>query len=372
MTFPRAVFLSATGSGKTLVIYLLARAWEHLGKVLIIVPTTTLVHQGIGDFKKYGCDIPVQGIVGGETREVSCPITFSTWQSIMKEPKEWMQQFSTVVVDEAHGAKSDSLQKILSAAKNAHVRFGFTGTLSGAKTHEMILTGLLGPVVKVTSAKALMQAGTLARATIKMIIMEHPKHARKFCPKVYQDEILFLINCDQRNTFISNLALALKGNTLVLYTRVGQHGKRLYERIKPLAGSRGVHFLHGGVDGADRNEVRRIVEEAENDVVIASFGVFSQGIDVSRLHNIIFSSPYKSKIIVPQSIGRGLRLAQDKRECKIYDVVDDLSFGRRRNYAMKHSEARLKIYAEQDFDVSSVRVNLNYESINTQADAGGT
>ena len=355
----RALFLSPTGSGKTQIIYMLARHYAT-HRVLIIVPTTTLVHQGLQDFAKYGYTGSIKGIVAGEDRQTSADIVFSTWQSVMRENPEWVQQFDTVIVDECHLAQGKSITKILEAA-TATNRFGFTATLSGSETHEMILTGLFGAVERVVTTRELMDRGILAEARITMLNLQHPKAACKLAKKFkYQEEIQYLIDCDMRNEFIAGLATKIKGNTLILYTRVEQHGERIFNKLVSLASGHDVHFIHGGVDGKDRNAVREIVEGSNNAIVVASFGTFATGIDIARLHNLILASPHKSKILIPQALGRGLRVGSDKAECQIYDLVDDLRSGKKPNYVLNHAEARMRIYYEMMLDVTFRRVELDY------------
>lgn len=352
----RALFLSPTASGKSLIIYALARTHE---RTLIIVPTVNLVKQMIGDFRDYGYEGEVHGIQAGESRNTDAPIVVSTWQSIAREEPEWVQQFKCVIVDEAHLAKAKTICGIMEAATNVKYRFGFTGTLDGTPTNEMVLEGLFGPIVRVTTTKALMDSGTIARVKIKVITLRHPERIRKQAKAAqYADEIKYLISSEARNKFIANLVSELRGNTLVLYTRVEQHGAILADMLTERLGADRVHFVHGGVDADDREEVRRIIQESDDAVAVASYGVYQLGVNAPRLNNVVFASPYKSRIVVAQSIGRGLRMSEGKTECDVYDVADDLSHGRWRNHTLRHSYERVKLYASEGMDYSVFTVDL--------------
>jgi len=353
----RSLLLSPTASGKSLIIYALAR-WHE--RTLIIVPTVNLVKQMIGDFRDYGYTGEVHGIQAGVSRDTDAPIVVSTWQSIAKEEPEWVQQFNCVIVDECHLAKAKTISGIMEAAVNVHARYGFTGTLDGTLTNEMVLEGLFGPIKKVITTLELMDQGTIARAKIEIPVLKHPEIIRRASRAMtYADEIKYLVTSAPRNKFITNLATAIKGNTLVLYTRVEQHGQVLYDMISAANPGRPVHFVHGGVDADDREEVRRIIQESDDAIVCASFGVYQLGVNAPRLNNVVLASPYKSRIVVAQSIGRGLRLSEGKTTCAVYDVADDLSWKSHKNHTLRHCFERVKLYAAEGFDYQTFQVVLS-------------
>ena len=246
-----------------------------------------------GDFKEYGYDGECHLITAGVDKESEEDIVISTWQSIYKMPKKWFEQFDVIIGDEAHLFKSKSLVSIMSKLEHAKYRFGFTGTLDGTQTHKWVLEGLFGPSYKVTKTEELMRQGHLSQLDIQCIVLKHPE--KKF--ETYQDEIEYLITHEQRNNFIKNLSLDLKGNSLVLFSRVEAHAQVLYDLINSnKKGERKVFFVHGGVDTSERELVREITEEQSNAIIIASYGTFSTGINIKRLHNIIFASPSKSRV----------------------------------------------------------------------------
>jgi len=353
----RALLLSPTASGKSLIIYLLTR-WYNV-KTLIIVPTISLVAQLQKDFKDYGFDSDkyVHQIMSGADKTTECPIVISTWQSIYKMPKEWFSQFDLVIGDEAHLFKAKSLTTILTSLTDCKYRFGLTGTLDGTQTHKLVLEGLFGTVKKVTTTKELMESSKLADLKIKALIL---KHSDAICHQnknlKYQDEIKYLIGCNSRNRFIKNLTVSLKGNTLLLYQFVDKHGKILYDMLKNE--DRSVFFIHGGVDVDDRENVRRITEEENNAIIVASYGTFSTGINIRNLHNIIFASPSKSKIRTLQSIGRGLRLGSNKESATLFDIADDMTYKSRKNFTLDHFIERMKIYNDEKFEYKIYTINL--------------
>ena len=357
----RAILLSPTGSGKSLIIYLLMR-WielEQSGNILIIVPTTGLVEQLYGDFRDYGYDVEnnCHKIYSGKDKVTNKRIIISTWQSIYKLPKVWFEQFSAVFGDECHGFKSKALMTIMNKATEAEYRFGTTGTLDGTQTHELVLQGLFGRTFKVTTTRELQDNDTLARLNIKRLELNYSKAVQQdFGTRTYQDEIEYIVSHDGRNKFIRNLALDQTGNTLVLYNYVEKHGKPLFDLIEDKANEdRKVFFVSGGTDTSDREAIRGIVERMQNAIIVASLGTFSTGINIRNLHNIIFASPSKSQIRVLQSIGRGLRKSDDGRETTLYDLSDNFTG---KNFSLLHSFERLKIYKNEKFDYKTYKVQL--------------
>jgi len=238
---------------------------------------------------------------------------------------------------------------------HAKYRFGFPGTLDGTQTHKWVLEGLFGPSYKVTKTEELMRQGHLSQLDIQCIVLKHPE--KKF--ETYQDEIEYLITHQQRNTFIKNLTLDLKGNSLVLYSRVEAHGQVLYDLInKDKKDDRKLFFIHGGVDAGERELVREITETENNAIIVASYGTFSTGINIKNLHNVIFASPSKSRIRNLQSIGRVLRKGKGKVKATLYDISDDCTYKSKRNYTLNHLIERIKIYNEENFNYEIITIQL--------------
>jgi superfamily II DNA or RNA helicase len=235
-----------------------------------------------------------------------------------------------------------------------------TGTLDGAEVHELVLTGLFGVVEKVIDTSSLMQQGSLAQLKIKILVLKHDAESCKLLQQTptYQDELQFIVASNERNMFIRNLANSLRGNTLVLFAYVEKHGKILHSLIKDQCNHDNVFFVAGEVEAEDRENIRAIAEQTDNAIIVASYGVFSQGINIKRLHNIIFASPTKSRIRTLQSIGRGLRRGDDKDECRLFDIADDLTYRNKKNYTLKHLIERVKMYNTESFPYELHNIEL--------------
>ena len=364
----RALLLSPTASGKSFIIYSLIRYYSHLikeqtnYKCLLIVPTTSLVEQMYTDFESYGWNVKknCHRLYSGYSNQTDKKVLISTWQSLYKLPKSYFEQFGCVFGDEAHLFKSKSLTEIMTKLIDCKYRIGLTGTLDGAHTHKLVLEGLFGAVNKVTTTKKLMDKKQLSNLTVRCLILKHSEaNAKMVASGKYQDEIDHLVSSKPRNNFIKNLALKIKGNTLILFQLVEKHGKGLYELIKNKSGKdREVFFVYGGVDAEQREKVREIAEKSNNAIIVASYGTFSTGINIRNLHNIIFASPSKSRIRNLQSIGRGLRLGDNKVNATLYDIADDLQYKSKENFTLKHFQERINIYTEEEFDYEIHNINL--------------
>ena len=354
----RKLLISPTASGKSLMIYSIVRYYvEKKQSILIVVPTTSLVEQMYKDFEDYGWDVGsfCHKIYAGKERETNSQVIITTWQSIYKLPRKYFERFSVVIGDEAHQFKSKSLISIMTKLSDAKYRFGFTGTLDGTQTHKWVLEGLFGPSYKIIKTDELMKKGHLATLDINVLLLKHSPN--KF--ETFEDEVQYIIGHEKRNRFIRNLALDLKGNTLILFARVEAHGQPLYEMINnKKIDNRNVFFIHGGVDTEDREKVRAITEKESNAIIVASYGTFSTGINIKNLHNIIFASPSKSRIRNLQSIGRVLRKGDKKSKATLYDIADDIRYKSRKNYTLNHLIERIKIYNEENFNYDIINIPI--------------
>ncbi len=355
----RKLLISPTASGKSLMIYSLVR--YYIGKhqrILIIVPTTSLVEQMYKDFQDYGWDVGsfCHKIYAGKERDTNAQVIITTWQSIYKLPRNYFSKFGVVIGDEAHQFKSKSLVSIMTKLADTKYRFGFTGTLDGSQTHKWVLEGLFGPSYKIIKTDELMKKGHVATLDINVLLLKHPPN--KF--ETFEDEVQYIITHDRRNNFIKNLALDLKGNTLILFARVEGHGQPLYDLINSSnhIENRQVFFVHGGVATEDRERIREITEQENNAIIVASYGTFSTGINIKRLHNVIFASPSKSRIRNLQSIGRVLRKGNGKVKATLYDIADDICYKSKKNYTLNHLIERIKVYNEENFNYDIVNVPL--------------
>jgi superfamily II DNA or RNA helicase len=328
-------------------------------KTLIVVPTTSLVDQMASDFVEYnnGNPLDIHKIRGGIDKNIDASIVISTWQSIYKLGKDWFEKFDVVIGDEAHLFKAKSLVSVLEKMPECKYRYGFTGTLDGSHTHKLVLEGIFGSVYEVTRSKKLIADGTLAEFGITAIVLQYPDEIRKLNKgKTYQEEIDWIVTNESRNKYIKNLAHSLQGNTLILFQFVEKHGKILH----PMLAKEGktVHFIHGSVSADEREAVRHVAETNDNNIILASYGTFSTGVNIKRLDNIIFASPSKSKIRNLQSIGRVLRKSSSGNKATLYDIVDDLQWKANKNFAVKHFMERVAIYNDEGFEFKIYNVNI--------------
>ena len=370
--YRRMLMLSPTNSGKSYMMYCISR-WllDHdCKKGLIIVPTISLVEQLKTDFEDYAngvwdVDENIHKVWAGEVKKTDKPITISTWQSIYeKKRKGFFEEFDFVIGDEAHGFKADCLKSIMTKLINARYRIAMTGTLDNWKVHRLIIEGLFGPNSKLTTTKQMIDNKQSADLHIKALILKHPmsmcRMVAGFTAKTaYQKEMKYLIGSVPRNRFLTNLVCSLNGNSLMLFQYVDMHGKILHKMVEDkVAKGRKVFYIHGKTEVEDREAVRSIVENETDAIIIASYGVFSTGINIRNLHNIIFASPSKSKVRVLQSIGRGLRVSDSKTSMTLYDVADDLRIEDFINFTLRHFAERVKIYKAEEFRISNYPIEL--------------
>lgn len=355
----RGIILSPTGSGKSLIIHLLVRALNV--PTLIVVPTTGLVTQLSDDLIKYGTDASqIQTIRGGLSKTLQSPIVISTWQSIYQLPASYFEAFSCVIVDEVHLAKAKSLTGLLEKCTQIPYRFGCTGTLDDMQAHRLVLEGLFGDVIRVMTTKQLIEKKQLAPLKVKLCVLKYPETiCRDMKRALYQDEIEFLVTHPVRLEIVSRMAAQAAGNVLVLFNYVDKHGKPLYERIRALAPARDVHFVSGDIAADEREHIRQWVTNGTQQIIVASYGTTSTGINIPNINVIVFASPSKSKIRVLQSIGRGLRMHEQKTHTTLIDVADDLRIGASINHTYRHAEERVKYYAQEKFTYTIHELQLD-------------
>lgn len=358
----RCVLISPTGSGKSLIIYVLVRFLQSVlksdRKILILVPTVGLVNQMDADFfdyssqdKTWSCKKYIHKITAGIEKDTKQQIVISTWQSIYKLPKEWFDQFDAVFFDECHQAKAESINFIGQKLSKAWFRIGTTGTLDQAQAHRLSIEGILGPAIQFIQTKNLMNKGLLAKLGIDCLVLKYNDEERQFIKKQkYIDELKWIVKNEQRNEFIKELALRTKGNTLILFNYVEDHGKPLAALLEAAGKDRKIYLIHGKTEADSREYIRRVIDKESNAILVASFGTTSTGINIVNLDNIIFASPTKSIIRLLQSIGRGLRVSAKKKTLKVYDIVDDLCWKSHKNHIFRHFEERVKIYKKENFD----------------------
>ena len=372
LTKKRQLILSPTSSGKSAIIYATCRYLLDNGlKGLVIVPNISLIHQIYNDFDDYSSlvDWNVQDfthkIFSGQDKFNAKELQISTWQSLNTiKDKTWFEKFDFVIIDEAHGIKANSLTSILEQCSNAKYRVGLTGTLDNIKCNIKTIIGLTGPINKLITTKELIDRKQVSNLKIKCLVLKYDKETSNAIKKYkYQDEIKFLITNEKRNVFIKNLTLSMEKNTIVLFNFVETHGKKIYELIKNSKHLKGrnVYFIHGGVEGEEREKIRQILETEKNAIIVASSGTMSTGVSIKNLHNIIFAISGKSRIKILQSIGRVLRLHENKEIATLYDIVDNLSINKHQNFTLNHFIERVKLYDAEQFDYKIVTIPFNQE-----------
>jgi superfamily II DNA or RNA helicase len=374
LKFRKCLSELATSAGKTLisfltVAYILEK--QKAEKILFIVPNVSLVIQASEDFMDYNyrnqVNIKIQQIYSGQKIRAGRNVVIGTYQSLIKKKAEYFDQFDAVIIDETHKAKSQSIKTILSKCKNADYRYGLSGTIPKSGTLDRLtLMAYTGPLITEVSANFLQNEGHIAQCRVKVIEMDYAPEKTKEAFKemafnkyeskdVFKFEQNYIIQSEGRLNFICNIISRVRGNSLVLFHRI-EHGQKIYEKLRQES-DKTVYYVDGGTDKDIREEYKKKMEEGEEVVIVASYGTFSTGISIKKIHNIFFTESFKSEVIIRQSIGRGLRQHESKDSVTIIDFVDDISSPDWDNYLIRHAKARQKIYKEQKFkyDIKKVK-----------------
>jgi len=340
---PQCVQEVATGAGKTIVTAALADAVSQYGRTIIIVPNKSLVTQTEDDFVNLELDT---GVYFGDRKEYGRTHTICTWQSLnnlLKTTKnaeaeitigEFLEGVVAVIVDETHQAKADALKTLLSGPfAQVPIRWGLTGTIPKEDYARQSINCMLGPVVGQLSASELQEAGHLAQCHVNVVqLVDHKEYAN------YQSELKYLIETAERLDYIARLISTIvdSGNTLILVDRISA-GRALAERLP------GSVFVSGATKAGERKEHYDEVAEASDKIIIATYGVAAVGINIPRIFNLVLLEPGKSFVRVIQSIGRGIRRAEDKDFVQIWDITSTCKFAKR------HLTKRKAFYKEANY-----------------------
>lgn len=365
---------AATGAGKSIIIYSLIRfiMADVGGNVLLVVPTINLVTQMYSDFYEYGWgDIQeyVHMLYGKSKKiNINSKVLISTWQSIYKKGQSFFEQFDAVIVDECHSVKSSSLQLILKKCINAEYRIGLTGTLPSELIDQYNIFGFLGRPIYTLKSHTLIERGFLSKIKIvNMYIRYSNTQIKENIRRKYAEEMSFIIDNEDRNkviTHILNNPHVHDGqNVLILAQRIS-HIDDICEYLSLHHKDKKILKINGKTLPEERERIRKLIETEDNVLLVATYGTLSTGVNIPKLHHVIFSSSYKSKIKVLQSIGRGLRKHSSKSVVIIWDLVDDMRWKKRDgtygyNYVFKHFIERLKYYKDQKFEYITKSVNLS-------------
>ncbi len=350
----RMIALSPTSSGKSLIIYLLYRYFKK--KTLIIVPSTTLVTQISNDFKDYGYEGNAHLIMEGESKNTSESLIISTYQSIYNEKSVWFDDKEAIIVDEVHTFQAKTLVNMMKKTLKTKIKIGFTGTLQEDELSLMSIKSTFGQIYKFISTKELIDRKFSTPVLFKILKLNHVNSLYKdnLLKIDYHDEISYLINSEERNNFIKNLAISLKGNTFIMFRHKIQ-GNKIFEKISNET-KNPIFYIDGLNVTEERLDKIKEIENLENSICVCST-VFSTGINIKKLNNLIFIHPSKSRIRVLQSLGRGLRISPDKKILTIFDIGDDL-IEKIDNTTLLHLKERLKMYQDEELPYKEYLINL--------------
>ena len=344
LTNPQSVQEIATGAGKTIMTAALSKSVEPYGRSIIIVPNKSLVTQTEDDYKNLGLDV---GVYFGDRKEWGRTHTICTWQSLnvlLKNTRnheaectigEFIEGVVCVMVDEVHMAKADALKTLLTGVfAHVPIRWGLTGTIPKEDYAAVSIFCSLGNVVGKLSASELQEAGHLANCHVNIIqLVDHVEYNN------YQTELKYLVETSERLDYISGLVARVNGtgNTLVLVDRIAT-GKLLVEKL----GDRAV-FVSGATKAKDRKDQYDEVAISSDKIIVATYGVAAVGINIPRIFNLVLVEPGKSFVRVIQSIGRGIRKAEDKDHVQIWDITSTCKFAKR------HLTKRKAFYKEANY-----------------------
>ena len=340
---PQCLQEIATGAGKTLITAALSYCCEPHGRTIVIVPNKSLVTQTEADYINMGLDV---GVYFGDRKEFGKTHTICTWQSLnilLKGSRnhevditigEFLQDVVCVMVDEVHMAKADALKTLLTGVM-AHVpiRWGLTGTIPKEDYEFVSLKCSIGDVIGRLSASELQQQGVLANCHVNVLqLVDHVEY------KDYQSELRYLLETEARLDYIAKLVESIRksGNTLVLVDRIAP-GRALIEKIKDAV------FVSGGTKADDRKEQYDDIATMDDKVIVATYGVAAVGINIPRVFNLVLIEPGKSFVRVIQSIGRGIRKAEDKDFVQIWDITSTCKFAKR------HLTKRKQFYKDASY-----------------------
>ena len=349
MKNPQGLQELATGAGKTIITATLSALCEPYGRTLVIVPNKSLVVQTEEDYRNVGLDV---GVYFGDRKEIGRTHTICTWQSLNVLDKkgaedealtlaEFINGVTCVIIDEVHQAKAEILKKLLSDNfANAPIRWGLTGTIPKADIEFQSILATIGPVLNRISAHTLQEAGVLSQCHVNVVQLIDVQEFRS-----YQEELKYLVTDQDRMTYISSLCSNIKesGNTLILVNRI-ETGKFIIENIPDSV------FVSGEVGLTERKEEYDEIKTSTNKVIVATYGVAAVGLNIPRIFNLVLLEPGKSFVRVIQSIGRGIRKAEDKDFVQIWDITSTTK------YAKRHLTERKRFYKEAKYPFTLEKV----------------
>lgn len=358
----RALLVSPTSSGKSFIIFAVQ---QHIKKkTLIIVPTVQLTGQMEKDFMRYGFDGNVHKLYYGQDRSFEVQdgdVVIGTWHTLSKMPEEFFLQFNLLIGDEVHEYEANTVSSVIESCKRAYYKIGTTGSLKNSKMHKLTLQGLFGPIFQAITTKELMDEGRVSPLKINVVVLKYSEADRKAFwkgPHTYNDELQFLFNHENRTRTITKLALSLSKNTLIMFRR-NAYGLDLYTKLGLDSNhNKKLFYVDGTIDLSERQDLVKYFEENNDGIGVVSFGTFQRGISIHNLHHLIYAVPNKSETTTVQSIGRLLRLHDEKDRATLWDFVDDLALNGQTNASLDHFYARMQEYAAAGFVVTFSEISI--------------
>jgi superfamily II DNA or RNA helicase len=369
----------ATSSGKTLISFMIFAYLKSKGlvrKFMMVVPSTNLVFQGSDDFDDYGLaklGVKIQQIGGGNKLREGCDLIIGTFQSLVKQDKEFFEEIDAVFVDEAHHTNSNSIKKIVSHCMHSKWRFGLTGTLTKRGTADYLtIQQFLGPLVVEIPPSFLFANNYATPVSIKVVIMDwlEKEYKEKLADlklnnnnlegnEVYNIERKLVIESKKRLNYVVDFISKTSKNSLVLFQSVkDEYGKQIWNLIREKNNDKEVFYVDGETDEGLREEYKSRMGGGNNKILVATYGTFSTGISINNLHNIFLVESYKSEVLIKQSLGRGMRKMEGKEKVNVIDFVDDFSTPKYQNYLIKHGNARIEIYKKEGFEYRVFNIKL--------------
>lgn len=370
LSYKKGILLSCTGSGKSLMIYNIIKSLQSKGlkKILLIVPNIMLIDQMHDDMIEYGSqeyesDLTLMG--GGHKPDLSKPVLISTWESLQNESGDFFEDYEAVIVDECHGSKAMKLCGIIKRCCNARYKIGTTGTLPTDAADLLTIKSVLGEVLFQVTSKELIDAGVLTKIQIAGIRLKYPlDFIMQNRGREYQEEVKMVEEYPSRNNALKMIIDHMNPahNLLILVNHLS-HLESVSAWINTNYPGKKVSIISGAVKREARNEIRTEMENEDGTILLATYATMSTGVNIPKLHAIILFSNSKSKIKVLQTIGRGLRRHLTKDKIILYDIIDDLSYMTRNgkvveNYLVKHFNERCVYYAEQEFPIVTMNMNI--------------
>ncbi|MFW6282045.1 MAG: DEAD/DEAH box helicase family protein [bacterium] len=382
LKFKRGVIESPTASGKSLAVYSIIRFILGIteGKILLIVPNINLVNQMFSDFSDYGWKHAENfcSLIFHKSDKVDWnrPIIISTWQSIYKKSQSFFEQFDAVLVDETHGASSNSINSCLKKCVNAEYRIGLTGTMPKELINQFTIYGYLGPKIFELKSSELIDKGVLSKIKIANLLLKYPDeiiyrywhsddgNIQKYS---YNEELDVIYENKDRNKVFNYILNKVdkKQNVLVLCSKIS-HLKEIKKYLEENFKDRSVYEIYGDIEGDERERIRKLANVDDGVIIVGTWKTMSTGINIKKLHHVIFASSLKSRIKILQSIGRGLRTHETKDKVLIWDIIDDLTWintwrdkeVKHKNQVYKHWKERLRYYEDQGFQNLTKKINL--------------